>query len=223
MSQPPKIFIKPGDSFIRKYILQELHNNPLNPKQRIIEEGETLHADFTIEAHDAHVQVSRAEGESVTLRFPLVIGTGMSGVSGRMARMIYHGTYFHVKDNDARVSVIHATDVAAAVRIALTNGAITGDFTISDGTDPTRRELAEGLAWRMGQKRIYSLSKKKFAIIARWADRLGISAFNSKQLHLLTTDALVDSTAWAEAAGNEWHPQSTVDYLRTHVYDEHSL
>lgn len=223
MNQPPRILIKPGESFIRKYILQELRRNPCHSKQRIIEDNAAPDVDYIVDIHDDHVQVSRPTGDSVTLHFPMVIGTGMKGEAARMVRMIYRGTYFHVKDSDARVSVIHATDVAAAVRIALTNSSITGEFTISDGVNPSRIELAEGLAWRLGQKRIYSLSAKKFARIARWADRLGISTFNSKQLRLLSTDSLIDSTAWSEAAGNDWHPQSTVEYLRTHVYDEHSL
>lgn len=223
MNNPPRILIKPGESFIRKYILQELRSNPCHPKQRIIESHEDSDADFTIEIHDDNAQVVRSDGSSVILRFPMVIGTGMNGEVARMVKMIYRGTYFHVKDCDARVSVIHATDVAVAVRIAMTHPSMTGEFMISDNVDPTRHELAEALAWRLGQKRIYSLSTKTFANISRWADRLGISPFNSKQLQLLTTDSVVDTTAWNEAAETEWQPQSTVEYLRTHVYDEHSL
>ncbi|MDE6321922.1 MAG: hypothetical protein K2L93_06430 [Muribaculaceae bacterium] len=223
MNRTPRILLKPGNSFIRKYILHKLQTNPIDPKQRIIEDDEAADIDYTIDIHDDHAEILRSEGDSVTLRYPMVIGTGMTGEAARTARMIYRGTYLHVKDSEARVSVIHATDVAAAVRIALTNESIKGVYTISDGVDPTRHDLAEALAWRLGQKRIYSLSAKKFAKLARWADRLGLSAYNTKQLLLLTTDAIVNATDWAELAGKDWQPQSTVEYLRTHIYDEHSL
>ncbi len=221
MNRPVKILINPSTSFVRKYIIDELERNPIAPRQQRLEAASDV--EYTIDTRDDHVTINRADGSSVTLRLPMVIGTGMTGEAARMTRMIYRGTYLHAKDSEARISVIHATDVAKAARLAMTAPALSGEYNICDGVNPTRHDMAEAIAYRLGQKRIYSLSANKFKRIARWADRLGLTSFGSKQLKLLTTDQLIDSSRWDAALGDNWHPVNTVEYLRTHNYDEHSL
>ncbi|MDE6085139.1 MAG: NAD-dependent epimerase/dehydratase family protein, partial [Muribaculaceae bacterium] len=85
------------------------------------------------------------------LRPAMVIGTGMGGEMRALVNSIYRGTYRHVNGNEARVSVIHAIDVARAARMAAGKH---GVWIITDGTDPLRRDLVEALAWRLRHKRV---------------------------------------------------------------------
>ena len=58
------------------------------------------------------------------LRPAMVVGTGMGGELRRLVNSIYRGTYRHVTGNDARVSVVHAVDVARAARMAVAQSGI---------------------------------------------------------------------------------------------------
>lgn len=220
---PPTILISDHNSFITKYIERQLQDSPLHPQQKIVHAGTDMSYDLTIDVTDSRITIEGTHRATVILMLPAVVGTGMGGELGRMAAMINRGTYFHVSGDDARLSVIHATDVGKAVAIALSNPSITGTYHISDGINPTWHDLAEALAYRMGQKRIYSLTLKRWQRMARWADRLKLSQFGSRQLKLITTDAIVDTNQWTIDAGEAWHPTDTTEYLRTHVYDENSL
>lgn len=223
MNTPPIILLKPNGSFISKYIHRLLTDCPLDPKQRLTEDADVANPDFVIDVNDDHVEIHTPDKRTVTLQLPMVIGTGMKGEAARMARMIYRGIYFHVKGDEAKVSVIHATDVAKAVKIVLCDNNLRGSYAISDGFDPSRHDLAEALAYRLGQKRIYSWSAKRWQRISKWADRLGLTSFDSQQLRWLTSDDTTDISSWMGVAGDSWQPVSTVDYLKTHEYDENSL
>ena len=89
------------------------------------------------------------------VRPALIVGTGMKGTLRSMVNGIYRGYYHHIKENNARRSVIHATDVSAAVNKIASIG---GVFNLTDGVNPTVYDLAEALAYRMGDKRIYTMS-----------------------------------------------------------------
>lgn len=221
---PPTILLTDHNSFITKYIKRQLLDSPLHPKQKIVHEvGTDLSHDITIDVTDSRITIGGTDRATTTLMLPAVVGTGMGGDLGRMAAMIHRGTYFHVRGDEARLSVIHATDVGKAVGIALLNPSLEGTYYISDGINPTWHDLAEALAYRMGQKRIYSLTLKHWQRMAHWADRLKLSQFGTRQLKLITTDAIVDTNLWTIDAGEAWHPADTTEYLRTHVYDENSL
>lgn len=141
------------------------------------------------------------------LQCPNIVGTGMTGLPRRIAAGIYKGTYVHIAGNEARVSVVHATDVARAVAMA---AGTAGAFNLTDLTDPTVHDLAEALSWRLGQKRI-------FTIAPRWA-RLWLG----KPLYTqLTTSRTIPETF--SHAFPDFTPVSVTEYLKTHVYDEQSL
>lgn len=138
---------------------------------------------------------------------PNIVGTGMTGLPMAMATAITRGTYFHISGNEARVSTVHATDVARAV--ALLPGK-PGVYTLTDGFNPTFRDLAEALAFRLGDKRIFTLRR-------RWARWL----MDRRLIESVTTGAIVRGTDFAEAFG--FQPVAVTEYLRTHVYDDESL
>lgn len=135
------------------------------------------------------------------------VGTGMTGLPMAIARGIASGRYFHITGNEARLSTVHATDLARAVGLSLGDG---GRYFISDGTDPTFTDFAEALAVRLDHKRIFTLKEK----YARWLMPASLRK-------TITTDDVADCTAFT--ARFDFSPTPVTEYLRTHTYDDSSL
>lgn len=143
----------------------------------------------------------------LSLYCPIIIGTGMVGLPRRMAAGIYRGSYFSIVGNESRLSAIHAADLADAVALA---AGTDGSFTITDGVDHKLDDLAEALAYRLGDKRIYAIKP--------WMARLW---YGKEYYSQLTADHLA-SDSFAQAYPS-FSPTPVTQYLRTHVYDEKSL
>lgn len=142
------------------------------------------------------------------LRPAEIIGTGMTGLPRDIVNRIYRGTFFHIADaNEPRISVIHALDVARAATVAAGHEGI---FTLSDGSDPTLKELAEALSHRLGHKRIYSLSGRKARMLARLFPSIIISGDRKVNM--------TDSPLFAD-----FRPLTVTDYLTNHHYDENDI
>ncbi|MDE6403629.1 MAG: NAD-dependent epimerase/dehydratase family protein, partial [Muribaculaceae bacterium] len=152
------------------------------------------------------------------LRPAMIVGTGMGGELRTLVNRIYRGSYRHIAYNDSKGSGVHATSLADAV---LAVGGRSGVWNVTDGADTSRHDLAEALAWRMGNKRIFTLQQPKARIIARVNDWLPLFWLDSKALEAeLSTQTFSGALLMAETG---FTPVRTVDYLRTHNYDESSL
>lgn len=151
----------------------------------------------------------------VVLRCAPVVGTGMDGFVRNLASDIWRGIFFHFPGNDTRMSVVHATDVAAAIR-KIAEGADVAHGTVlnlTDGANPTLHDLAEALAFRMNEKRISTLSTRPQQMIGRW--------LYGPKYRAWTTERTFDGSAACRILGLT--PTPVCDYLRTHTYDETSL
>lgn len=158
------------------------------------------------DAADAESKAQQYPGAAV-IGCPWVIGTGMTGFPRELAARVWRGTFFHVPGSDIPVSAIHATDIARAVELTLGKP---GVYTITDGKAHTLDELADALAWRMGQKRVLTAKAR----LARW---LPGHSFRKRCAAL----PVIDGSRFAELF--DFHPVDVATYLRTHVYDETSL
>lgn len=151
----------------------------------------------------------------VILRCAPIVGTGMGGFTGALARDVYRGIFFHFPDNEARVSVVHAVDVAS-VGIRILEGMVSSPapvYILADCDDPKLDDLAEALAYRMNEKRISNLSTRPQQVIARWL-------YGKRYTTYTSTRTFVSLKAVREL---DFEPVTVVNYLRTHVYDENSL
>lgn len=148
-----------------------------------------------------------SEADATVLICPNIVGTGMTGMPMEMARRILRLRHFHVDGNEARMATIHATDVARAARAAL---GVNGSFVVTDLATPSWHDFAEAIAYRLGDKRIYTLSPfwARFVMGRKWYD-------------LITTEAQWDGREFAERF--DFKPTPVTEYLRNHVYDESSL
>lgn len=188
----------PGREFILPYIARELPDCEVASVQA---------------ADDADMAVLEP-GDDVALRrgltvlfCPNVVGTGMTGLPMEIARQIARGSFYHLADNETRLSTVHAADVAKAVRLALGSGLA---LTVTDGADPTFHDFAEALAWRINQKRVLTLSSK-------WVSWI----ISPRLRRIITTDAVADGSEFASRF--DFHPVPVTEYLRTHIYDDESL
>lgn len=143
----------------------------------------------------------------LTLLCPNIIATGMNGLMYRIAAGIYSGTFFHISGSEGRTSVIHATDAARAAALAAGGQ---GKFTLTDGREHSIYDIAEALAYRINNKRLFSLPG--------WLCRLW---YGREYYSTLTSDASVTSD-FAEICP-DFSPVDTLLYLRTHTYDDASL
>lgn len=189
----------PNRKFILPYIQREmpdcdisLSSNPADCDVAILNPG------------DSTEQISP---NSTVLFCPNIVGTGMTGLPMDFAQRIARGSFYHLGNNEARLSTIHATDVAKAVRLS---AGAPGQFTVTDCADPTYRDFAEALAWRINHKRILTLN-------SRWVNWI----ISPSLRRIITTDSVVDGNEFARQFGFE--PTPVTQYLRTHVYDDESL
>lgn len=157
----------------------------------------------------------RTGAKVCTLRCAPVVGTGMSGEMRRLASAIYRGTYHHIEGEEGRCSVVHAVDVARAALAVAGHDSV---YNVTDGVNPTRRQLAEALAWRMGNKRIYTLRRKRAAVWARINDFLPFARFDSAQMQRQLSTLTFDSSRLWQAICSQPHP--VADYLKEHNYDD---
>lgn len=168
-------------------------------------EWEKYEKDFNaLHGGDKHVYI---------LRCAPVIGTGMRGKMRTLAGEIYRGLFFHFPGNEARMSVIHASDVGRAVDFLVRAGAPSGVYNLTDGVYHTLHDIAEAMAFRMGNKRISNLSTRPQQIIGRWI-------YGRDRYRRYTTSELF-SSGRLQALG--FKPNDTCEYMRTHVYDDSSL
>lgn len=191
-----RIKILTDDSaFVLPYIEREL------PDDEIVTGGDA----------DRTVRITQSAGcpddAPVTLYCPNIVGTGMTGLPMELARAVAAGRLYHVRGNEARLSTVHAVDVARAVALALD---APGMYTVTDLCDPTYRDFTEALAHRINQRRIYTLPR-------RWARLL----MGRRLMEVTGTDSLADGTEFARRF--DFSPVSVTEYLTTHVYDDESL
>ena len=157
-----------------------------------------------------------AHPHGIVLRCAPIVGTGMTGHMAQLAKEIYRSMFFHFPGNEARKSVVHASDIAKVVallavcdRSALKQHV----FNLTDDEDPMIHDIAEALAYRMDNKRISNISTKPQQIFARW--------FYGKRYTYYTTTERFNGNAIRAAL--DFTPTPVCYYLRNHVYDESSL
>lgn len=150
-------------------------------------------------ADNAFDEYCEAQGiPVVAIHCPYVVGTAMNGLTRRIAAAIYSGRYVQIRDNKAAISLIHAEDVAQAVK---QSAGMEGSYVLTDGAETPINSLADALAHRIDNKRL-------FTIALRWARWWYGKDFFTQ----LTTDHLFASTLPGFA------PRNTIELLYRENY-----
>lgn len=200
MNDKPTLRIIANDcEFVLPYIAREMPDFDLV--------GTDTQADYSVFITQDKSRLAEKPADAAGFFCPNIVGTGMNGKPMEIAKAIAGGRLYHIAGNTARISTVHASDVARAVVLAYNSA---GNHTITDLADPTYEQLAEALATRIQGRRIYRL--KGF-----WTRLL----MTRELISLITTDDLTDGADFA--AQFDFRPTPVTEYLTTHVYDDESL
>ena len=147
---------------------------------------------------------------TIHIRVPMVIGTGMTGMSMFMAKRIANGTMHRIKDNKAVWSIIHAVDVAKVARLLADNTVNDVEIIVSPPPTPVN-DFIDALATR--------IKNKKTAILSA-----GLSKFlySKKLFKEQTSDKVVDTSEFNHAYP-DFIFNNPAEYLKTHIYNDESL
>lgn len=205
---PPIALSLSGNDCLLPYFERQFPQPGPDAEPQPITAGVKVIVDDAGSEDDAEFDAYCAEhGLPVTvLRCPSVICTGMRGLGRRLAVGIHRGTLVLIRGNEARLSVAHGVDVAAAAAIS---AGTAGEFILTDGCDPMASELCDALACRMGDKRLFALPRRLARI---WLGSLYPALAECEPVASTFASAFPD-----------FQPHSVCQYLRTHVYDENSL
>lgn len=153
-------------------------------------------------------QATPTDFEGLIIRTGHIVGTGMTGLPMRMAAAIKRSLYHHIKESEARISVIHALDVARLTRLL---ASIESEVNVTDGIDPTMHDFAEALSRRLNHKRIDTLTQRK----AWWVHLATplIGGLSHQDLHKVQ-EGWTMPTQKIEG----FTPINVVDYLNNHQY-----
>lgn len=146
------------------------------------------------------------------LRCAHVVGTGMTGFPMWLAAGINAGWMVHVKGNEAAVSVVHAIDVAAIAALVvsgLAEGRAFEPMNVTDGTATSVDDLVDALAFRINDKRVWTLGGFMARATAYFYDKV-------RYAEMTTTRTFDDARQIAATEGMKLHV--VTEYLRTHDY-----
>lgn len=225
----PILFLySPGADFVRPYFERlmpdmNISDTPRGAMKAVMISSSDIYGDLTgtninelspIDENSDYAAEERRFAEicgenglmPVILRCAPIVGTGMNGWPRLLAERIYRGTFVSIPGNEARRSVVHAVSLPQAA-LAASQG---GTFNVTDAVDPTLNDFADALAWRIAQKRVFSLKPRLYRFIF------------GKRNYDKATSTLTFSCEKLRSTGL-YEPVSTVDYLKNHVYDDSSL
>lgn len=212
-------------------LLESLESNP--PKEFVyVSSWEVYSSDSGEEVKEDHqlwastkVGQSKARAEEIVrkwceehavlltvLRPARMFGKGVKGEMKSLFNDVIRSRYIHVRDNDARLSLVCTADVAEAIEKLHSVG---GTYNVADGQGAKWIELAEAMSCNSGAMKRQTFLPKKWADtawkVASWLPPVKASlspatlARRSKTL-TLSTDSL-------KSALPTWNPYPTLDVI----------
>lgn len=147
------------------------------------------------------------------LRPARMFGKGIKGEMKRMFSDVVSARYIHVRDNDARLSLVCAIDVAeAAARLR----GIGGTFNVTDGTGTRWIDLADAMSANCGQMKRQTFLPQQWARTAwRFAPwLLAVKASLDPAVLARRSKTLTLSDTALRTALPDWNPYAAIDVIR---------
>ena len=147
-----------------------------------------------------------------------MFGKGIKGEMKVMFNDVVNGRYIHVRDNNARLSIVCASDVAEAIRRLHSIGGI---YNVTDGKDTTWIGLADAMSANSGAM------KRQTCLPAKWADAAWkfaswlppVKASLSPEIRLRRSKTLTLSSEALNHALPDWMPYPAIDVIRRECKD----
>ena len=146
------------------------------------------------------------------LRPARMFGKGVHGEMKRLFNDVINSRYIHVRDNEARLSLVCAIDVADAVKRLHSIG---GTYNVSDGKDSTWIALVEAMSANSGAMKRQTFLPKKWADVAwkvaSWLP--AVKASLSPEVLALRNKSLTLSGSAIRMTIPDWNPYPTIDVI----------
>lgn len=141
-----------------------------------------------------------------------MFGKGLKGEMASLFADVINGRFLHVRGNEARISIICASDVAYAIKKLHSIGGI---YNLSDGKEATWLELAEAMSANSGAMKRQITLPEKWAVLAwrlvPWipAVRASLSPeiLNCRRKSLTLASDLIKATL------ADWNPFPTLEVI----------
>lgn len=146
------------------------------------------------------------------LRPARMFGKGMKGEMASLFNDVVNGRFIHVRGNDARISIVCASDVADAIKKLHSIGGI---YNVSDGVGTTWLHLAEAMSANAGAMKRQTVLPEKWADIAwRLAPWLpAVRASLAPEVLARRRKTLTLSNAFLLERIPDWKPFPTVEVI----------
>ncbi|MDE6786700.1 MAG: NAD(P)-dependent oxidoreductase [Muribaculaceae bacterium] len=141
-----------------------------------------------------------------------MFGKGVKGEMRTLFNDVVNSRYIHIRGNDAKLSLVCASDVAEAIEKLHSIG---GTFNISDGKDTKWIELAEAMSSNSGAMKRQTFLPKKWADVAwKFASWIpAVKASLSPEILSRRSKTLTLSSEALEMAFPDWSPYPTIDVI----------
>lgn len=171
--------------------------------------GSTPYARSKIQAEEFLIQWGIENNVQILiLRLPLVAGINPPGNLGKMMDAIKNGKYLRIGKGNARKSVVWAQDLA---KLIYRGKGASGIYNLTDGYNPSFKELEDLIAKRYGKNHIFSLPLFVVVFLGYIGDFCIFVPFNSKTMVKMTRDLTFDDSKARKDLN--WRPQSVLKVL----------
>lgn len=141
-----------------------------------------------------------------------MFGKGIKGEMAQLFNDVVNARYIHVRDNNARLSLVCASDVASAIKMLHSTGGI---YNISDGVGAEWIQLADAMSANSGQMKRQTFLPAKWAAAAwkftPWIPAVKAS-LNPETLARRSKTLTLSDERMKETLPN-WHPYSALDVI----------
>ncbi len=147
-----------------------------------------------------------------------MFGSGVGGEMRRLFDRVVAGKYLHIRENDARLSLVTAHDCAAAV-LALAGRS--GVYNVSDGRGHRWVDLCEAMSANAGEfKRMPRIPARWATVIKKLFPRLPIVKvmLSDEALKPVSTSLTLDTSRLGSAINMEFHDTLEVIARRDKSY-----
>lgn len=148
------------------------------------------------------------------LRLPLLVGENPPGNLGAMIKAIKKGYYFNIGGGLVRKSMVLAEDVAQCI---LKVSEIGGVYNLTDGYNPTIRELSRTISFQLGGRCVPNMPFIIAVSFAKIGDFIGDNfPINSKKLRKMMSTLTFDDSKARVSFG--WSPTPVLTGFRIEEY-----
>lgn len=155
-----------------------------------------------------------ARGVRLTIVRPArMFGKGIKGEMAQLFSDVVNSRYIHVRGNDARLSLVCASDVAEAIKKLHSIGGI---YNVTDGSGTTWIELAEAMSANIGAMKRQIFLPEKWASLAwktlPWLP--AVKASLSPDTLAKRSKTLTLSDEAIKSIVSDWNPFPTIGVIR---------